>query len=77
VFWDKNKQNRATRKTLVQSAFQQTLGDKFTFQQDLKHKAKYALWLLTKKTLNVSMWPSCSFDFHLLEDQLQDLKMPV
>ena len=28
---------------LVQSAFQQTLGDKFTFQQDnnLKHKAKY------------------------------------
>ena len=28
---------------LVQSAFHQTLGDKFTFQQDnfLKHKAKY------------------------------------
>jgi hypothetical protein len=40
---------------LVQSAFQQTLGDKFTFQQDnnLKHKAKYTLELLTKKTLNV------------------------
>jgi hypothetical protein len=30
---------------LVQSAFQPTLGDKFTFQQDnnLKHKAKYIL----------------------------------
>ena len=40
---------------LVQSAFQQTLGDKFTFQQDnnLKHKAKYTLELLTKMTLNV------------------------
>ena len=40
---------------LVQSAFHQTLGDKFTFQQDynLKHKAKYTLQLLTKTTLNV------------------------
>jgi hypothetical protein len=40
---------------LVQSAFQQTLGDKFTFQQDnnLKHKAKYTLELLSKVTLNI------------------------
>ena len=32
---------------LVHSAFQQTLGDKYTFQQDnnLKHKAKYILEL--------------------------------
>jgi hypothetical protein len=45
---------------LVQSAFQQTLGDKCTFQQDnnLKHKAKYTLELLTKTTLNVPEWPS-------------------
>jgi hypothetical protein len=37
---------------LVQSAFQQTLGDTFTFQQDnnLKHKAKYILELLTNTT---------------------------
>ena len=41
--------------SLVQSAFQQTLGDKFTSQQDnnLKHKAKYTLELVTKTTLNV------------------------
>ena len=40
---------------LVQSASQQTLGDKFTFQQDnnLKHKAKYILEFLTKLTVNV------------------------
>jgi hypothetical protein len=40
---------------LFQSAFQQTLGDKFTFQQDnnLKHKAKYTLELLSKMTFNV------------------------
>ena len=46
--------------SLVQSAFQQTLGDEFTFQQDnnLKHKAKYTLELLTKTTLNVPEWPS-------------------
>ena len=35
---------------LVQSAFQQTLGNEFTFQQDnnLKYTAKYTLELLTK-----------------------------
>ena len=40
---------------LVQSTFQLTLGDKFTFQQDSnrKHKAKYKLELLTKATLTV------------------------
>ena len=38
-------------KNLVQS-----LGDEFTFQQDnnLKHKAKSTLGLLTKKTVNVA-----------------------
>jgi hypothetical protein len=47
---------------LVQSAFQQTLGDKFTFQQDnnLKHKAKHTLELLTKTTSNVPEWPCYS-----------------
>ena len=40
---------------LVQSAFHQTLGDEFTFQQDnnLKHKAKCTLELLNTKTANV------------------------
>ena len=40
---------------LFQSAFQQTLGDTFTFQQDnnLKHKVKYTLELLTKMTVNI------------------------
>uniref|UniRef100_A0AAZ3QID7 Uncharacterized protein n=1 Tax=Oncorhynchus tshawytscha TaxID=74940 RepID=A0AAZ3QID7_ONCTS len=49
---------------LVQYAFQQTLEDKFTFQQDdnLKHKAKSTLGLLTKITLNVPERPSYSFD---------------
>ena len=43
------------KENLVQPAFHQTLGDHFTFQQDsnLKHKAKYTLQLLTKKTVNV------------------------
>ena len=48
---DQNKQNmeictgKILAQNLVQSAFQQTLGEKFTFQQDinLKHKAKYTL----------------------------------
>ena len=49
---------------LYQSAFQQRLGDKFTFQQDnnLKHMDKYTLQLLTKMTLNVPEWPSYSFN---------------
>ena len=58
VFQDK-KRNRMELSTgkileenLVQSAFHQTLGDEFTFQHDnnLKHKAKSTLELLTKKT---------------------------
>ena len=45
----KNRMELSTDKILeedlVQSAFQQTLGDEFTFQQDknLKYKAKYTL----------------------------------
>jgi hypothetical protein len=53
---------------LVQSAFHQTLGDEFTFQQDknLKHKAKSTLNLLAKKTGNV---PECySFYLNRLEN---------
>ena len=44
---------------LVQSAFQQTLGDKLTFHQDnnLKHKAKYTLEFLTMTTLKVLRGP--------------------
>ena len=45
---------------LVQSSFQQTLGDEFTFQQDknLKLKFKYTLGLLTKKSVKIPEWPS-------------------
>jgi hypothetical protein len=62
---------------LVQSAFHQTLGDEFTFQQDnnLKHKAKYTLELLDKKTVNFPEWPS--FDLNQLENLWRDLKMAV
>ena len=44
-------------KNLVQSAFHQTLGEEFTFQQDnnLKHEAKSTLEL---HTVNVPEWPS-------------------
>ena len=64
---------------LVQSDFQQTLGNIFTFQQDnnLKHKIKYSLELLTKTALNVPEWLSCSFDLHLLENLWQEMKMAV
>ena len=64
---------------MVHSAFQQTLGDKLIFQQDnnLKHKAKYTLELLTKMTLNIPEWPSYSFDLNRLENLWQELKMAV
>jgi hypothetical protein len=72
-----HKRNRLEQRTgkilvenLVQSDFHQTMGDEFTFQQDnnLKHKAKYTLELLTKKTVNVPEWPSYSIDLNLLEN---------
>ena len=52
---------------LVQSDFHQTLGDDFTFQQanNLKHKDKYRLELLTKMTLNAPEWLSYSFDLKI------------
>ena len=54
---------------LVQSAFHQTLGDEFTFQQNniLKQKVKFTLEL-TKTTVNVPEWPSYSFDLRLLDN---------
>jgi hypothetical protein len=61
---------------LVQYALQQRMGDEFTFQQanNLKHKAKSTLDLLTKKTANVLEWESYSFDLNQLENLWQDLK---
>jgi hypothetical protein len=60
-------------------ASQQTLGDKFTFQQDnnLKHKGTYTLEFLTKMTLNVSEWYSYSFGLNWPEYLWQELKMAV
>ena len=53
-------------------------GRKFTFQlNNLKHKAKSMLELLTKTTLNVPGWPSYSFYFNRLENLWKDLKMAV
>ena len=64
---------------MVLSAFHQTLGDKFTCQQDnnLKHRAKSTLEMLTKKTLNAPEWPSYIFDLNRPENLWQDLKMAV
>ena len=55
---------------LVKSAFHQTLGDEFTFQQDnnVQHKAKSTLKFLTKKTMSDPEWPSYSFDLSLWQD---------
>jgi hypothetical protein len=71
--------NKVQEENLVQYVFQQTLGDKFTFQQDnnLKHKAKYTLELHIKMTLNDPEWPSYSFDLNQLENLWQDLKMAI
>jgi hypothetical protein len=57
----------STSKILEENLVSNTLGDKFTFQQEL----------LTKMTSNVPEWPSYSFDLNWLENQLQDLKMAV
>jgi hypothetical protein len=67
------------QENLVQSAFQQTLRDEFTFQQynNRKHKAKSTLEMFTKKTLYVPVWPSYIFDLNLLENLWKDVKMVV
>ena len=64
---------------LVPSAFQQTLGAKFTFQQENnpQQKATSTLEFLTKKTVNVPEGPSYSFDLNQLENLRQDLKIAV
>jgi hypothetical protein len=64
---------------LVQSAFQKTLKDKFTVQQDNnpKHKIKYTLALLTMVSVNVPEWLSYSLNLNGLENLCQDLKMAV
>ena len=47
--------DKILEENIVQSAFHMSPGDQFTFQQDnnIKHKAKSTLELLTKKTVNV------------------------
>ena len=57
---------------LVQSAFQKTLGDKFTIQLDNNLKqAKCTLELLTTTTLHCPEWPRHSFDLISLENLRQ------
>ena len=83
MLWVKNKNRmelsagKILEENLVLSAFHQTLGDEFTFQQDnnLKDKAKSTMELFNKKTVNVPGWPSYSLDLHLLENLWQHLKM--
>ena len=60
---------KVLEENLVQSAFHQTPGDEYTFQQDnnLKHKAKSTRELLPEKTVNVPKWPSYSFYINLHE----------
>ena len=81
VFKDKKElsKGKILEENLVLSAFHQTLGDESTFQQDnnLKHKAKCTLDLVTKKTVNVPEWQSYSFDLYLHTNLWQDLKMVV
>ena len=71
--------DKILEENLIQSTSHQTLGDEFTFQQDnnLKHKAKSTLKLLTKKTVNVPEWTSFIFDLKLLENLCQDLEIVV
>jgi hypothetical protein len=63
---ERNRKELSTGKilqeNLLQSALHQTLGEEFPFQRDnnLQHKAKSTLELLTKKTMNVPVWPSYS-----------------
>ena len=57
------------------SDFYQTLGDKFTFQQEnnLKYKAESTLEFLTK-TVSLMEWPSYSFYLKLLENPVAKLE---
>ena len=54
---------------LLQSALHQTPGEEFTFQyvNNLEHKAKSTLELLTNKTVNVPKWPIYNSDLNLPE----------
>jgi hypothetical protein len=63
---------------LVPSVFQQTLGDKFTFQQvnNLKHKAKLYTGVAYQDDIECSR-PCYTFDLNRLENLWQDLKMAV
>ena len=64
---------------LVQSTFPTDPGRQIQLSADnnIKHKAKYTLELLTKTTLNTPEWPSYSLDLNRLESLWQDLKMAV
>uniref|UniRef100_A0AAZ3SFJ0 Uncharacterized protein n=1 Tax=Oncorhynchus tshawytscha TaxID=74940 RepID=A0AAZ3SFJ0_ONCTS len=64
---------------LLQSCFTPDTGEEFPFQQDnnLQHKTKSTIELLTKKTVNVPEWPIHSFDLNLFENLLQDLEIAV
>jgi hypothetical protein len=55
--------SKILEENLVQCAFHQALGDEFPFQRDnnLKHKVKSILDLLTKKTVNDPEWLSYNF----------------
>jgi hypothetical protein len=54
------KTGKILEENLLQSALSQTLEEQFTFHQDnnLQHKAKSTLELLTMKAVNVTDWPT-------------------
>ena len=77
--WNRAKDRKNPTGIPGSVCFHQTLGNKFTFQQDnnLKHKVKYTLEKLTKTALNVPEWPSYSFDINHLENVWQNWKLAV
>jgi hypothetical protein len=78
-FQDKNKLDGAKHRQNPRGkpASHHTLGEDFPFQQDnnLQHKAKSTLELLTRKTVHFPKRPSYSFDLNLYINLLFELKL--
>jgi hypothetical protein len=71
-FWGDKKEVKTVEENLVQSAFQQTLGEKPFSWTITQNNSKDILEYFTKMTLNATEWPSYSFDLTRLEDLWQE-----